>query len=173
VRLQNETDLKGIEALVDEMLVRGREAGPEELRGLVTAIGRSPWLWGEGLVFEASGRSHRVLRTSPEVEIALFGWAGGRETLYHDHGGASGAVFVCSGLLVETTIETRDGALVRELSFGRPAESSFCFGPEHVHRVRNDPAFGVALSIHAYGPALVAQTDYEVLEDGTVRPLSP
>jgi Cysteine dioxygenase type I len=173
VRLQSETSLTGIDALVDETLVGAPPASPDALRELVTAIGRSPELWGEGLIFKASGTSHRVLRTGPEVEIALFGWAGGQETLYHDHGGASGAVFVCTGLLVETTIEARDGKPVRERIFSRRAESSFSFGPDYIHRVRHHPAFGLALSIHAYGPALRAQTDYEVLDDRTLGSLGP
>lgn len=166
VRLQNETAWTRIDARVDETLVGRPPASPDALRELVTAIGRSPSLWGEGIFFDGSGRSHRVLRSSPKVEIALCGWAGGEETRYPDHGGASRAAFVCTGLLVETTIEARDEKLVRERSFSRRAESSFSFGPNHIHKVRHHPAFGVALSIHAYGPALEEQTDYEVLEDG-------
>jgi Cysteine dioxygenase type I len=173
VPLRNEPALAGIDAWASEFIVGGSPASPEGLRELASAIGRSPRLWGEGISFDAAGIAHRVIRTLPEVEIALFGWAGGQETVYHDHGGASGAVFVCTGHLVETTIEVRDGKLVRERSFSRRADSSFGFGPSYIHRVRHDPEFGVALSIHAYGRADGTQIDYEVLEDGTVRALDP
>jgi hypothetical protein len=109
---------------------------------------------------------------TPGLEIALFGWAAGQDTAYHDHGGASGAAFVCSGLLIESTIEAHNGKVVRERTFSRWAESSFSFGPDYIHRVRHESALGVSLSIHAYAPAVAEQMDYEVLEDGTLRTLS-
>jgi hypothetical protein len=113
-----------------------------------------------------------VLLETPGLEVALFGWAAGQETVYHDHGGASGAVFVCSGLLVESTVEALDVGGVRERTYSRCAESSFSFGPDYIHRVRHEAALGVALSIHAYAPAFGQQTDYELLDNGTLRPIS-
>jgi hypothetical protein len=160
----------GLDRWLDEALAGAPPARPEELEELVTAVGRSPWLWSEAIRFDLARRSYRVLRKAPGLELALFGWAAGQDTVYHDHGGASGAVFVCSGLLVESTIEAVDGKVLRERTFSRFAESSFSFGPDYIHRVRHEPALGVCLSIHAYAPAVGAQTDYEVLDDGTVRP---
>lgn len=163
--------LTGLDRWLDETLT-ATPATPDALQELVTAVGRSPWLWSEAIRFDLARTSYRVLRETPGFEIALFGWAAGQETVYHDHGGASGAVFVCSGLLIESVIEARDGKVVRERTFSRCAESSFSFGPDYIHRVRHEPALGVCLSIHAYTPALARQTDYAVLEDGTLQTVS-
>jgi hypothetical protein len=171
MRLENASGLAGLDGWLDETLAEGPPTTPDALQELVTAIGRSPWLWSEAIRFELARRSYRALSVMPDLEIALFGWAAGQETVYHDHGGASGAVFVCSGLLVEDAIEAVDGNVVRERTFSRPAESSFSFGADYIHRVRHEPALGVCMSIHAYAPAVAEQTDYERLADGTLRPL--
>ena len=77
----------------------------------------------------------------------------GQRTLYHDHGGASEAAFVCSGVLIEDVVEAVDGHVIRRHTSRRRAESAFSFGPDYIHRVRHDPLHGVALSIHAYTSA--------------------
>ncbi len=112
-----------------------------------------------------------MLYKTPQLEIALFGWAAGQDTVFHDHGGASGAVFICSGLLVEDTIEVVDGRVVTEHTHTRRAETAFSFGSDCIHRVRHEPDHGVALSIHAYTPAASDPVDYEVLPDRTLRTL--
>ena len=66
-------------------------ASPETLEEIVTDVGQAPWLWGHSVTVDPERRSHRVLYKTPQLEIALFGWAAGQETLFHDHGGASGA----------------------------------------------------------------------------------
>jgi hypothetical protein len=166
VRLSNHND-----HWLHETLAGPPPTTPDGLEDLVTAIGRSPWLWSEAVRFNLGRRSYRVLRKAPGLELALFGWAAGQDTVYHDHGGASGAVFVCSGLLVEDTLDVVDGRVARERTFSRPAESAFSFGPDYIHRVRHEPALGVCLSIHAYAPAVGAQSDYEIRADGTVHAL--
>jgi predicted metal-dependent enzyme (double-stranded beta helix superfamily) len=140
----------------------------EQLEEIVTKVGRSPWLWGHAVAFGPERRTHRLLYGTDELEIALFGWVAGQDTRFHDHGGASGAAFVCSGVLVEDVIEAVDGRVIHR-SHTRRAESAFSFGPEHIHRVRQAPAHGVGLSIHAYTPALREARDYDVRPDGTIR----
>jgi predicted metal-dependent enzyme (double-stranded beta helix superfamily) len=171
-RRQNANGAAALGRALDATLNGARPATPDALRELVIAIGRSPWLWGEAISFDRNGRSYRVLRKAPGVEVGLFGWAAGQQTTYHDHGGAIGAVFVCTGVLVESTIEARDGKIVAERTFSRRAESSFSFGPEYIHRVRHEASAGVSLSVHAYGPPDRRQADYEVLEDGTLHTVS-
>jgi predicted metal-dependent enzyme (double-stranded beta helix superfamily) len=153
--------------------IRRAAPGPtlEEIEEIVTDVGRSPWLWGQAVTFHPERRSHGVLYKTPQLEIALFGWAAGQETLFHDHGGASGAAFICSGVLVEDTIEALDGRIVTWQTFTRRAQTAFSFGSDYIHRVRHDPDYGVALSIHAYTPTVSAPVDYEVLTDGTLRTL--
>jgi hypothetical protein len=144
----------------------------EQLEEIVTDVGRSPWLWGHAVTFDFERRSHSVLHSTDTLEIALFGWAAGQDTLFHDHGGASGAAFVCSGMLIEDVVEAVDGHVIRRHSHTRRAESAFSFGPDYIHRVRHDPAHGVALLIHAYTPAVSDALDYDVRPDGTVRVLA-
>jgi hypothetical protein len=154
---------------LDEALMTASPETLEELEGIVTDVGKSPWLWGHAVTFDSEGRSHRVLYKTPHLEIALFGWAAGQDTVFHDHGGASGAAFICSGMLVEETIEAVDAQVVAHHTHARCAETVFSFGSDYIHRVRHDPAYGVALSIHAYTPAVADSVDYELLPDGTLR----
>jgi hypothetical protein len=159
-------------APLDEDLLAAAPASLGQLEEIVSEVGRSPWLWGQALRFDVDRRSQRVLWRTDALEIALFGWASGQDTLFHDHGGASGAAFVCSGLLIEDVVEAANGHVIRRYTRRRRAESAFCFGPDYIHRVRHEPAQGVAISIHAYTPALRPALDYDVRDDGTVAALS-
>lgn len=154
-----------------EDLLTASPSSLEQLEEIVTQVGRSPWLWGHAVSFDVERRSHRVLHKTEALEMALFGWATGQDTRFHDHGGASGAAFVCSGLLIEDVVEVVDGLVIRRHTHTRRAESAFSFGPDYVHRVRHDAAHGVALSIHAYTPAVSDALDYDVRPDGTIRTL--
>lgn len=158
---------------LDETLIAARPSSLEDLEEIVTALGRSPWLWGHAVSFDIERRSHRVLYKMPHLEIALFGWAAGQNTLFHDHGGASGAAYVCSGMLIEDTVEATEAQVARERRHLRRADSAFSFGPDYIHRVRHDPAHGVSLSIHAYTPAVSEATDYEIWPDGSLRAIDP
>lgn len=159
-------------ALLDEELLSAAPAGLARLEEIVIEIGRSPWLWGHAVRFDLERRSHRVLWKSEALEIALFGWATGQDTRFHDHGGASGAAFVCSGVLIEEVVEGVDGHVLRRHTATRRAESAFSFGPDYIHRVRHDPRNGLALSVHAYTPAVRDAVDYDVGDDGTLAVLT-
>jgi predicted metal-dependent enzyme (double-stranded beta helix superfamily) len=156
---------------LDERLISASPASLEELEEIVREVGQSPWLWGHAVSFDLERRSHRVLYKTPNLEIALFGWAAGQDTVFHDHGGASGAAFICSGMLIEDTVKAVDGHVVGRHTYTRRSESTFSFGPDYIHRVRHDPTHGVCLSIHVYTAAVSDPTDYEVLPDGTLRTL--
>jgi Cysteine dioxygenase type I len=153
---------------LDENLFTAAPTSLAELEEIVTQVGRSPWLWGHAVTFERARHSHRVLYKAPGLEIALFGWATAHETTFHDHGGASGAAFICAGLLVEEEIEAAGGRVVARRTHTRAAGTAFSFGSDYIHRVRHDPEYGVALSIHAYTPAVSEASDYQVHPDGTL-----
>jgi hypothetical protein len=156
---------------LDEGLIGAAPTSLDQLEEIVTDVGRSPWLWGHAVTFDLERRSHRVLLRTDALEIALFGWATGQDTLFHDHGGASGAAFVSSGVLLEDVVEAVDGLVIRRRTHLRRAESAFSFGPDYIHRVRHDPAHGVALSIHAYTRAVGDALNYDVRRDGTIKVL--
>jgi predicted metal-dependent enzyme (double-stranded beta helix superfamily) len=160
-------------ALLHENLLTAAPASLERLEEIVSEVGRSPWLWGHAVTFDPRRRSQRVLHKTEALEIALFGWATGQDTRFHDHGGASGAAFVCSGVLVEDVVEAVDGFVIRRQTHTRRAESVFSFGPDYIHRVRHEPVHGVALSIHAYTPAVSDARDYDLRPDGTIRATTP
>jgi predicted metal-dependent enzyme (double-stranded beta helix superfamily) len=160
-------------AHLDETLMTASPATLEELEEIVTDVGRSPWLWSHAVRFDRERRTQRVLYKAPWLEIVLFGWAAGQDTTFHDHGGASGAVFICSGLLIEEEIQAVDGRVVARHTHARRAETAFSFGSDYIHRVGHDPKHGIALSVHAYTTAVTDSVDYEVLRDGTLRALDP
>jgi predicted metal-dependent enzyme (double-stranded beta helix superfamily) len=153
---------------LDEDLIVASPTTLEQLEQIVTDIGQAPWLWGHTVSFDVQRRSHRVLYKTDALEIALFGWAAGQDTRFHDHGGASGAAFICSGMLIEDVIEAADGRVLCRRTHKRGAQTAFSFGPEYIHRVRQNPAYGVALSIHAYTLATTDALDYDVRPDGTI-----
>jgi hypothetical protein len=155
--------------VIDANFITGTPTSLGELEQIVTEVGRAPWLWGHAIRFDRSRPSHRVLYKSDTLEIALFGWVTGQDTRFHDHGGASGAVFVCSGLLIEDVVEAVDGHVIRRYTHARRAELAFSFGPDYIHRVRHDPLHGVAVSLHAYTPATGGALDYDLRPDGTIQ----
>ncbi|HEY6772166.1 MAG TPA: hypothetical protein VI035_06915 [Solirubrobacterales bacterium] len=156
---------------LDENLISVSPASREQLEEIVREVGRAPWVWGHAVSFDVERRSHRVLYKTDALEIALFGWAAGQDTRFHDHGAASGAAFICSGMLIEDVVEAADGQILRRHTHERRAQTTFSFGPDYIHRVRQDPAHGVALSIHAYTPQVSDALDYDVGPDGTIRVL--
>jgi hypothetical protein len=144
-----------------------------ELEGIVTEVGRAPWLWGHAVTFDLDRPGHRVLYRTGALEITLFGWTAGQGTRFHDHGGASGAAFVCGGTLIEDVVDAAGGLVVGRRTHTRRAGSAFSFGPDYLHRVRTEPERGVAISIHVYTPAAGEATDYDVRSDGTIGVLEP
>jgi hypothetical protein len=75
--------------------------------------------------------------------------------------------------LIEEVIEAAEGRILRRRTHQRRAQTAFSFGPDYIHRVRHDPEQGIALSVHAYTPAVSDALDYEVSPDGTLRRFNP
>jgi predicted metal-dependent enzyme (double-stranded beta helix superfamily) len=104
------------------------------------------------------GRRYCRIVDSSWLEVWIIEWGPATRLELHDHGGASGAVDVLDGELVETYASSfADGRSLssRQLAAG----TSFSFGPKHVHEVWN-PAGAPALSLHAYSPRLSTMTFY-------------
>ncbi len=156
---------------LDEDLIDAAPTSLEALEKIVTDVGRSPWLWGHAVGFGLERPAHRVLYKTDALKIAVFGWATGQRTRFHDHGGASGAAFVCTGALIEDVVDAVDGLVVRRRTHTRGPGTAFSFGPDYIHRVRHDHEQGVALSIHAYSRAVSDTVDYCLRPDGSIRAL--
>ena len=125
----------GLGGWLDESLITASPASPRSWRRSSPKSASPRGSGGDAVSFDLERRSHRVLYKTPRLEIALFGWAAGQDTIFHDHGGASGAAFVCSGILIEDTVRgsrrPRDRAAHAHVTGGVGVQ----LGPDYIHRV--------------------------------------
>ena len=143
-----------------------RSLDRHELRRLVDDLAARPETWRE-LVDFPDGRRHYVsLHRDEYVDVWLLCWTPENDTGWHDHDISSGAVGVVQGALTESN--PRIGGSHLSVTVG--AGESFCFGPEHIHRLTG--ATDDAVSIHAYSPPLWRLGQYDITEDGLMRRIS-
>jgi predicted metal-dependent enzyme (double-stranded beta helix superfamily) len=112
--------------------------------------------WRHLLRYDPDARWSTLVEGTAEHEVWLLSWLPGQATDLHDHGGATGAFSVVSGVLTERVVRAT----------GRPAPphavepgQSRVFGPHYVHQVGNDGP-DPAVSIHVYRPARGPMTHY-------------
>jgi hypothetical protein len=143
-----------------------RTLDKRELRTLVTELATRPELWREHVAFSDTQRHYASLHRDAHVDIWLLCWTRQNDTGWHDHDLSAGAVTVVQGRLTEST--PRIGG--RHCSVTFTAGESFCFGPEHIHRLTG--ATDDAVSIHAYSPPLWRLGQYDIAADGLMRRIS-
>jgi hypothetical protein len=134
-----------------------------ELRALVDALAEQPDLWRQHVRFSADRRHYTSLYRDEYVDVWLLCWTPQNDTGWHDHDISSGAVRVVAGSLEECNPRI-GGAHVKTLV---PENTSFCFGPDHIHRLVG--AADASVSIHAYSPPLWRLGQYTIAEDGLMR----
>ncbi|EPD69064.1 cysteine dioxygenase [Streptomyces sp. HGB0020] len=137
-----------------------------ELQELVGKLATRPDLWRAQVAFSDSKRHYASLYRDEYVDVWLLCWTRQNDTGWHDHDTSSGAVTVVQGRLNEGT--PRIGGTHLCVTF--EAGESFCFGPEHIHRLTG--ASDDAVSIHAYSPPLWRLGQYDIAEDGLMRRIS-
>ncbi|MEV4318360.1 cysteine dioxygenase family protein [Actinocrispum sp. NPDC049592] len=101
--------------------------------------------WAGLLRYDPVERYTALIERTPEYEVWLMSWLPGQSTDLHDHGDATGAFTVVSGVLTERVLRS---GLVHDLRAGQ----SRVFAPGYAHQVVNysiDPA----VSIHVYETA--------------------
>ncbi|ONI70299.1 cysteine dioxygenase [Actinosynnema sp. ALI-1.44] len=98
--------------------------------------------WKSHLRYDPAERFSVLLDRTGDHEIWLMSWLPGQSTDLHDHGSATGAFTIVSGVLTERVMRTGD---TLEL---RPGQSRV-FAPHYVHQVSNQGA-DPAVSIHVY-----------------------
>ena len=119
------------------------------------------------LLPESGDRSWARLAGDARMDVWLISWPEGTETGWHDHGDASGAFAVASGVVIEQTWAL--GAIQhRTLTPG----DARAFGRDHVHNVVGAGP-GRALTVHAYAPGLVTMGQFELGPDGPNRLATP
>ncbi|NGO06451.1 cysteine dioxygenase [Streptomyces sp. HC44] len=148
------------EALPDRVLDK------RELKALVDDLAARPGLWREQVAFSDEQRHYASLHRDEYVDVWLLCWTRRNDTGWHDHDISSGAVSVVQGALNESN--PRIGGSHLSVTVG--AGESFCFGPEHIHRLTG--ATDDAVSIHAYSPPLWRLGQYDITEDGLMRRIS-
>ena len=147
-------------------MLPGRYLGKHELRELVDALAERPDDWQRKVAFPDGRRHYVSLHRDDHVDVWLLCWIPDNDTGWHDHDASSGAVRVVAGALTECN--PRLGGTHLETVV--PAGTSFCFGPDHIHRLMGTAARSV--SIHAYSPPLVRLGQYSFDDDGIMRRVS-
>jgi hypothetical protein len=137
-----------------------------ELRALVDELAQHPELWADRVAFADAERHYVSLYRDDYVDVWLLCWTPTNDTGWHDHDISAGAVRVVRGVINENN--PRIGG--QHLTAAVPSGESFCFGPDHIHRLTGGP--GGAVSIHAYSPPLGRLGQYSITEDGLMRRVS-
>ncbi len=137
---------------------------PSRLHAVTVRIAEHRELWADLVVHDADVRWYLPLHRSNSCDVWLLAWERGQDTDWHDHGGSSGSFAVAEGRLVEKYRAASGRRLsYRDVAVGQ----AVAFGPGHVHNVAHGGA-GLATSIHAYSPPLLAMTYYQETDYGLV-----
>jgi predicted metal-dependent enzyme (double-stranded beta helix superfamily) len=134
----------------------------EELAELVDELAQRPEVWRDQVTYSAEKRHYSSIHRDEYVDVWLLCWVPGNDTGWHDHDVSSGAVRVVRGALRESNPRI-DGEKVI-------SDESFCFGPEHIHRLTGEA--DRSISIHAYSPPLWRLGQYTIDDDGVMRRVS-
>ena len=143
-----------------------RPLDKHELRRLVDGLAEQPDLWRDQVDFDGERRHFVSLHRDEYVDVWLICWGPFDDTGWHDHDVSCGAVRVVRGVLKESRLRLGGQHATAEVTSGQ----SFCFGPEHIHRLSG--VYGTAVSIHAYSPPLWRLGQYSISPAGVMRRLS-
>jgi hypothetical protein len=134
-----------------------------ELRELVDRIAERPDLWGPHVAYDDEHRHYVSLHRDSHVDVWVLCWTPVNDTGWHDHDVSSGAVAVVHGCVSEHNLVIGGRSLETDVARG----GSFCFGPDHIHRMTGRDRGSV--SIHAYSPPLWRMGQYSLSPDGVLR----
>jgi mannose-6-phosphate isomerase-like protein (cupin superfamily) len=98
--------------------------------------------WARLLRYDPDERFTALVEATEDQEVWLMSWLPGQGTDQHDHGNATGAFTVVSGVLTEDVLH-------RGISLSLAPGQVRVFGPGYRHRVRNDGPDPV-VSLHVY-----------------------
>lgn len=137
-----------------------------ELRELVDDLARRSETWRHHVRFPDGQRHYVSLHRDEYVDVWLLCWTPENDTGWHDHDISAGAVAVVDGVLKECNPRIGGPHVETAISAG----ASFCFGPDHIHRLVG--AADRSVSIHAYSPPLWRLGQYSIDEGGVMRRVS-
>ncbi|GAA0601064.1 cysteine dioxygenase [Actinomadura livida] len=144
----------------------GRPLDRRELRALVDRLAGRPELWREHVAFPEGARHYASLYRDQHVDVWLLCWTPRNDTGWHDHDVSSGAVHVVAGTVEENNPRIGGEPLRTVVTEG----GSFCFGPDHIHRITG--VADASVTIHAYSPPLSRLGQYSVDDSGVLRRLT-
>jgi hypothetical protein len=140
-----------------------RDLNKLELRELADRIAERPDLWEPHVAFDDDQRHYVSLHRDSHVDVWVLCWTPVNDTGWHDHDISSGAVAVVQGCVTEHNLAVERPSLRTDIPAGR----SYCFGPDHIHRMTGrDPG---SVSVHAYSPPLWRMGQYALSTDGVLR----
>ena len=137
-----------------------------QLRELADRIAERRDLWEPHVTFDDDHRHYVSLYRDSHVDVWVLCWTPVNDTGWHDHDISSGAVAVVDGCVTEHNLAIERSSLRTDVPAGR----SFCFGPDHIHRMVGRDAGSV--SIHAYSPPLWRLGQYAVDAEGELHRVS-
>ena len=140
-----------------------RDLDKLELRELAERVAARPEVWEPHVAFDAENRHYVSLYRDSYVDVWVLCWTPTNDTGWHDHDISSGAVAVVAGCVTEHNLAIERSSLRTDIPAGR----SYCFGPDHIHRMVGRDAGSV--SIHAYSPPLWRMGQYALGKDGVLR----
>jgi hypothetical protein len=143
-----------------------RVLSKHELQEYVEQLATRPELWQEHVAFDTGGRHFASIFRDGNLDVWLLCWNTQDDTGWHDHDISSGAVAVVQGVLRETTPRLSAEPLASDFAIG----ASFCFGPDHIHRMSG--VVDGSVSLHAYSPPLWRMGQYSFSRDGVMRRMS-
>lgn len=135
-----------------------------ELQAVVADFAARPALWRHRVAPDPDQRTYERLVDSPHLSVYLICWMTDHDTGYHDHDVSSGAVAVVDGAVREERLAVGGPPRARTVGAG----GVFDFEASDIHRVLHGGG-GVAVTIHAYSPALTRMGAYEIAPDGTLQ----
>ena len=109
--------------------------------------------------------SERVFCNSTH-DIWLIRWGAGSRTVFHDHGGSAGVLYVANGELAEH--RPNPAGVGRPLRRDLRVREHRPMSASHVHEVANE-SIGTAATIHAYSPPLEVMHHYELTVASELR----
>ncbi|RSM85494.1 cupin domain-containing protein [Kibdelosporangium aridum] len=98
--------------------------------------------WKRHLRYDPIERFSTLLERTDDHEVWLMSWLPGQSTDLHDHGSATGAFTIVSGVLTERVMRANTTLQLQ------PGQSRV-FAPHYVHQVSNN-GVDPAVSIHVY-----------------------
>jgi hypothetical protein len=155
-----------VSPVIDDDDLPDRQLERLELVRLVEHVAARRALWLPHLDLAATQRTYAELHRDANVDIWAIFWLPENDTGWHDHDTSSGAVRVIEGALEEHALLVARPE--RRTRYG--ADSSFSFGPSHIHRLTcAEPR---AVSIHAYSPPLWRLGQYSIDDGGALHRVS-